>query len=191
MLKINLLPIRQLKKRKKAINQIAGFICVFLTVLAILAVGGVIQSKEISTLGKNISALENEKKKYEPILAKIKKLQSDKALLEKKIQTIKKLKQDSSLTVHVLDEVANIIDNERMWLLSLNQQGGTLSLTGIALDNQTIAQFMNNLKTSSYVKSVSLADSSLRSLSGKNFKSFSLSCGVGFPAPEQGKTAAK
>lgn len=191
MLKINLLPIRQLKKRKKAINQIVGCLCILLTLVVILALVGVYQSHDKATLNKDITALKKEKKKYDPILAQIKKLQNDKSILENRIKTIKKLKKDSSLTVHVLDEVANIIDNERMWLLSLNQQGGTLTLTGIALDNQTIAQFMNNLKTSSYVTSVTLANSSLRSLGGKNFKSFSLSCGVGFPSQDQDTTAAK
>ncbi len=189
MLKINLLPIRQLKKRAKARNQIVGFLVIFLAVIAVLAFVGVFQANSISSSKSNISDLEKEKAKYTPILAKIDKLKKDKAILENRIRIIKKLEKDSSLTVHILDEVANIIDNERMWLQSLNQQGGSLGMKGVALDNQTVAQFMNNLKASAFVRSVNLSSSSLKKISGKNFKSFSISCAVGFPQPKQKKVA--
>ncbi len=185
MLKINLLPIRQLKKRAKARNQIAGFFVIFLLVLALLGFVGLLQANSISGLNSNIAELEKEKKKYTPILAKIEKLKKEKAILEKRIKIIRKLKKDSSLTVRSLDEVAKIIDNERMWLQSLDQQGGALKMTGVALDNQTVAQFMNNLKASPYIKTVNLSNSSLKKMSNKNFKSFSLNCAVGFPESEE------
>ncbi len=190
MLKINLLPIRQLKKRAKARNQIVGFLVILLSVIAVLALVGVFQANSISSLKSNITNLENEKRKYTPIIAKMNKLKADKTLLENRIKVIEKLKKDSSLTVRILDEVANTIDNQRMWLVSLNQQGGSLGLKGTALDNQTIAQFMNNLKASPFIQSVSLSNSSLKKEDGKDFKSFSLSCAVGFPQPEQKKVAA-
>ncbi|MCP3930505.1 MAG: pilus assembly protein PilN [Bacteroidetes bacterium] len=184
MLKINLLPIRQLKKRAKARNQLVGFFVVFLAILSILAFTGVVQTNNITSLNKQIKKLEKEKKSYKPTLVKIEKLKKDKAILETRIKVINKLKKDSSLTVRVLDEVANVIDNERMWLQSLAQQGGSLSLKGIALDNQTIAQFMNSLKASPFIKGVNLTNSSLKQVSNKNFKSFSLQCTVGFPTNE-------
>ncbi len=181
MLKINLLPIRQLKKRAKARNQIAGFLVVFLCIITLLGFVGLIQANSISSLNSKISNLESEMKKFTPILARIEQLKKEKAILERKIKVIKKLKKDSSLTVRTMDEVANIVDHERMWLQSLSQQGGSLSLKGVALDNQTIAKFMNNLKASPFVKSVNLSNSSLKKIGGKNFKSFSLNCAVAFP----------
>lgn len=133
----------------------------------------------------NIADLEKKKREYAPILAEIKKMEQQKKELERKTAVIDKLKQDSSLTVRVLDEVANIIDNDRIWLLSLNQQGGSLQLTGIALDNQTVAQFMENLKLSPFVRSVDLTDSSLKKIAGRDLKSFSLNCAVSQPVQPQ------
>jgi len=138
---------------------------------------------KVSTLKTSIADTNREIEKFKPILAQIKEIEATQKELERKSAVIDKLKSDSSLTVRVLDEVANIIDNERMWLLDLNQQGGSLSLNGVALDNQTVAEFMDDLKLSPYVSNVELTDSSLRKIAGRDLKSFSLSCSVSQPAP--------
>ena len=181
MLKINLLPVRQLKKQAQARKQLLGILLLFILVLAVLGVTGALQAQKISNLETNIAALQKEKDSYTPTLQKIAKLKKDKEELVRKTEIIKKLKMDSSLTVRTLDEVANRIDNQRMWLESLQQQDAALRLSGVALDNQTIAQFMDNLKESPFVQDVSLAGSSLKVVSGRNLKSFDLNCTVAQP----------
>jgi type IV pilus assembly protein PilN len=184
MLKINLLPIRQLKKRAKARNQLIATFMVFLSVLAILALVGVMQTSRISGLKDDIADKTREKKSFDKVVKELAALEQKRLDLNTKIDIINKLKTDSSLTVRVLDEVANLIDNNRMWLTSLNQQGGKLILSGYALDNQTIAQFMDELKFKSpYISGVSLTNSSLSQVYGKDLKQFSLTCSVSSPAP--------
>jgi len=183
MIRINLLPVRQLKKRAKARNQIVAVTIGFLFFLAALGGFTYLQMMKVSTLKTSIADTNREIEKFKPILAQIKEIEATQKELERKSAVIDKLKSDSSLTVRVLDEVANIIDNERMWLLDLNQQGGSLSLNGVALDNQTVAEFMDDLKLSPYVSNVELTDSSLRKIAGRDLKSFSLSCSVSQPAP--------
>jgi type IV pilus assembly protein PilN len=192
MLKINLLPIRQLKKRAKAKKQLFGMLLAFLLTLAAVALVGVLQLKNISMLETSIANLKKETDAYTPVLNKIAKLKKERIELDRKTGIINKLKSDSSLTVRVLDEVANRVDKNRIWLQSLSQQRGSLRLTGIALDNQTVAQFMDNLKASPFVKSVTLTNSSLKVVSGKNLKAFSLTCAVSQPvSPKPGEMAVK
>lgn len=187
MLKINLLPVRQLKKRAKAKKQLLGMFLLFILVLALSVITGVLQAQKISGLGSDIAVLQKEKDSYTPTLQKIAKLKKDREELVRKTEIIKKLKMDSSLTVRALDEVAIRIDNKRMWLDSLQQQDSSLRLSGVALDNETIAQFMDKLKESPFVKDVTLAGSSLKVVSGRNLKSFEMNCIVAQPekpAPE-------
>ena len=181
MLKINLLPVRQLKKRAKAKKQLFGMFFLFFLILALLAIAGVLQAKRISGLQGELTTLQQQISSYTPILQRITKLKKDRDELDRKTELIKKLKTDSSLTVRTLDEVANRIDNQRMWLDSLQQQDSSLRLSGVALDNQTIAQFMDNLKESPFVQDVTLANSSLKVVSGRNLKSFELNCVVAQP----------
>lgn len=186
MLKINLLPIRQLKKRAAAVNQliIAG-IAVFGLIL-FLIVAGTIQAFVADGIRDDITELNQIKKKHAPILAEITKFEKKKKELERRIDVITELKKNSTLAIRVMDEVANRIDNDRLWLLSFQNRGGLLSLTGVALDNRSIADFMKALEDSPYInkESVNLDNSTLKRIAGKNLKSFALSCNVSPPATE-------
>ena len=184
MLKINLLPIRQLKKRTKARNQLFVFFLIFCVVLALLGATGVLLAAKITELNEDIVAKTNEKKSFDKVVQEIADLEKRRLDLNNKIKIINQLKTDSSLTVHVLDEVANIIDNKRMWITSIKQSGGSLALSGYALDNKTIAEFMENLRLDSdYVNSVNLSNTSLKNVSGNSLKSFSISASVSSPTP--------
>lgn len=184
MLRINLLPIRQLKKRAKARNQLVVFFLIFLVVLALLGVTGVLVSAKITELNEDIVAKTKEKQSFEAVVKEMAELEKRRLDLNNKIKIINQLKADSSLTVHVMDEVASIIDNKRMWITSFKQSGGNLALSGYALDNKTIAEFMDNLKfDSDYVKGVRLSNTSLKNVSGNSLKSFSISASVSTPAP--------
>jgi type IV pilus assembly protein PilN len=192
MLKINLLPVRQLKKRAKAKKQLFGMAFLFLFVLALLATTGVLQAQKVTSLQNEISALNQKKDSHTPTLNKIAQLKKDREELTRKTEIINKLKTDSSLTVRVLDEVAARIDNQRMWLEALQQQNATLTVSGVALDNQTIAQFMDKLKASPFVQDVTLTNSLQKVVSGRNLKSFELNCTVSSPdAKKSESTVAK
>lgn len=184
MLKINLLPVRQLKKRAKAKKQLFGMLFLFLIVLVLVAAAGFLQSQNIKSLNNTITALQKEKESYTPTLKQIAKLKKDREEFTRRSEIIDKLKTDSSLTVRIVDEVATRIDNQRMWLDSLHQQNATLRLSGVALDNRTIAQFMDQLKASPFVTEVSLTNSSLKIVSGKNLKHFELNCNVAQPTSD-------
>jgi type IV pilus assembly protein PilN len=142
---------------------------------------GMLQADKATAIQAETTRLNQEKQTYDKILTEIKKLEADKKELENKIGIIKKLKQDSSLTVHVLDEVARKLDNNRMWLTTLDQQGSSLSLTGTALDNKTIAEFMDALDASPFISNINLSDSSLTKVAGQDLKAFSIQCTVDSP----------
>ncbi|MEJ2057806.1 MAG: PilN domain-containing protein [Desulfofustis sp.] len=186
MLRINLLPVRQLKKRAKARNQLLLFLLVFLVVLALLGVTGGLLAAKITDLNEDIVAKTIEKKSFDKVVQEIAELEKKRLDLNNKIKIINQLKTDSSLTVHTLDDVARIIDNKRMWITSFKQNGGSLALSGYALDNKTIAEFMDNLQLdSAYVNNVNLSNTSLKNVSGNSLKSFSISASVSSPAPPQ------
>ncbi len=193
MLRINLLPIRQLKKRTKARNQLLVFLLIFLVVLALLGVTGGLLAAKITNLNEDIVAKTNEKKSFDKVVQEIAELEKKRLDLNNKIKIINQLKTDSSLTVHILDDVAKILDNKRMWITSFKQSGGSLALSGYALDNKTIAEFMDNLKLDSrYVNDVNLSNTSLKNVSGNSLKSFSISASVSSPAPPaEGQAEAK
>ena len=102
-----------------------------------------------------------------------------------RIEVINKLKESSSLTVRVLDEVARFTPSDRMWLKTLSQSANTLSLTGMAMDDQTIARYMEDLEKSPFVNNVVLVSSAMENFAERQLKTFSISCTVGFEKLEK------
>lgn len=181
MVRINLLPVREIRRRVKARGEVIFFAVCFACLLGLLALVSVQQAGKTDGLQEELIVIQQKITLHQETLARMKKLGKDKELLETQIGVIDKLKAEASLTVRVLDEVARIIPSQRMWLSSLAQQGGSLKLSGVALDNRTIAGFMEDLKSSPFIKSVTLDNASLKAYAGRDLKSFSLSCAVGMP----------
>jgi type IV pilus assembly protein PilN len=122
---------------------------------------------------KNL-VLSKKKDSYQPILNEIEKLKKDKKTQEIKLNVIKQLKTGSQVTVHVMDEISKITPSNRLWLTKLNQSEKKLDIAGVALDNATIAQFMNSIMSSDYFSTAELTSSSQTVVAGAKLKSFSL-----------------
>ena len=139
MIHINLLPVREITQRLKLKRQILLSALVFLCFLGCLGLVAFYQIGERKGLEQAHQKLQQEKQQYTKILNEIKKLEEDKKVLETRIAVIRQLKNSASLTVHLLDEVATLTPPKRMWLTGLTQSGSSLKVSGMALDNQTVA----------------------------------------------------
>ena len=181
MIKINLLPVRDIVRRKKYLNEIFAALVLIGLVSFVLVVVELDQLDSISKMNKEVANLDAEKNKYSKILAEIKKIEEEKKILMTRTEVINRLKQSSSLTVHALDEIANLTPPSRMWLKSLSQNGNQISLTGMALDDQTIAKYMDDLEASNYIQNVRLASSSLEIFAERSLKNFSITANVDMP----------
>ncbi|HHK60726.1 MAG TPA: pilus assembly protein PilN [Desulfobacterales bacterium] len=185
MIRINLLPIRELKRRaairRNFLAVVGGFLCV------LLALGGVAwwQTSRIEAATKEIGRLQREKQRYARVNNRIRRLKQTRELLEKKTAVIRELKRRTSLPVHMLDQIAELIPADRMWLNRLGQNGGTLALQGVALDNATIAQFMEALAASPYFQAPELINASQQAIAGQNLKAFNMTVRFSLPKKEQ------
>lgn len=189
MVYINLLPIRQIKARVKAYRQMALFALCFAGVLAAIGSFWFYQLTIEKNLNSEIASLKDETQRYAKILEQIAQLEKDKQLIESKIAVINELQKTKALTVRVLDEIAKLTPSQRMWITSLKQDGMKVNLSGTALDNQTIANYMEALKTSPYISDVSLGNTSLTTYAGLKLKAFTLSCDLVIPENNQEETA--
>ena len=170
-----------MKQKAQAIRQlVVGGVVLAVTLLILLAGTGFLFS-EVSRLEKRIVKLTADKKEMQKTLDLIDKYERDKKLVEQQIGIVRKLQKKSQLTVRILDEIARVTPPDRMWLTSLDQNASKLRLSGMALDNRTIANYLDELKKSPYLSNVSLGSSALSKYGGRNLKRFTLSCSVALP----------
>jgi len=177
-----------MKKRLRTRNEVIALIASLVVLLALLVMASLSMNQRVTSLQTSIMNLNEKKSKYDVILKEIKQLEQDKQKLTAKIDVIKQLKATSQITVHLLDEIANVTPQGSIWLQSLKQSGNTVALTGIALDNTRLADYMDRLTASPYFSSVTLGKSSLTTIAGQDLKSFTLSLGI--KKPESDKAQA-
>lgn len=182
MIRINLLPVRQIKKRIKSRNEVIGLLVGFFLILLLLVAVSYNQSQNIAAVKGNIIRLQQEKDKYTSILKQIKDVERTKKILEQKQNVIKELQVNSQIPVRILDEVTRLTPSSRIWLNSLALKAGTLVISGIALDNETIAQYMLGYMQSTFFTKAELANSSMTDVGGQKLKSFGLTVSLESPA---------
>jgi type IV pilus assembly protein PilN len=188
MIRINLLPVRQLRKKKRLQLEVFGF-CLLLALLGVsLGAYGLQLGMMVEGLKQEISQLNQQKALYSKIIAEIKQLDSKKNMLEKKIDVIRELKLSSQVSVRVLDELAAVTPSERLWLNNLQHSAGRLVISGVALDNATIAQYMTKLTSSPYFADADLANSTSTVVAGNRLQSFSLTIQIVNPEPAEQPT---
>ena len=106
-----------------------------------------------------------------------------------KLKVIENLRRNRDLSVRILDELAVRIPSDKLWIKSLSQRGGLLTLSGVARGNETVAQFMEILAKSPYIdpNGVVLRQSRQVAVEGYKLKAFNLECKIVVPDLEEEK----
>lgn len=173
-MRINLLPREKVKKKSPYLDQ--GVFAVLSVSLAILIVIGiwVYLQRSADALDKKILDTKNELQKLKKDEEKIAEHKKNTAILEQKVKVIEQLEENKSGPAKNLASLATGIVPGRMWLNTLKCQGAKLALEGVAVDNETIAQFMTNLEDSPEFENVELQFAEETKVEDYLFKKFSL-----------------
>jgi type IV pilus assembly protein PilN len=177
MIKINLLLAR---KEKKKIGLKKEYIVLILSVVLLLIVLVLVQwrlDKEKEDTLTQISNTKNEIARYKSLTTEVNKAKEAQKTLQDKLNIINSLRKEKASAAKVLDELS-IDKPEKMHLESLRKDGSKLGIEGIALDDETIANFMTNLRKSNLFKNVDLIVSEQVEQSKIKLKKFILSCDI-------------
>ena len=176
MIKINLLEKRRSGKagvKKEYVIAIAAFV-----VLGVLL--GLVQwkmTRDIEATRQEVAKTKDQIRVYEAQIAEASKAQKEKELLEEYLRVINDLRKQKSSSARVLDEVS-MQKPEKLQLESMKKEGTKLGIEGIALDDETVANFMTSLRKSKLFKNVDLVVSEQIEQSKIKLKKFTLSCEI-------------
>ncbi len=178
MIKINLFPFRAARKRENIRRQIGYYIASVLILLAVMVIYFQKVNGDLKALQGEQKNLQTELATYQETIKRINELDKKTQEIRAKLAVIKDLEMKKTGPVHLIDEIAMAVPKDKLWLNSLNESQGSLTLTGTAMDNETVALFMTNLEKSEYVSSVDLQSAKLRNLAqyNLNVSDFVLNC---------------
>ncbi len=162
MININLLAFRAARKRESVRKQFSIY---FLTVILLLVLMPLIYlflNNRLSGLKAEEKQLGTELASYAKVTREIARIKRRTEQIKTRLGVIRELEEQRSGPVQLLKEVAMSVPTDRLWLRSIVEEGGLLSLAGSAMDNDTVAIFMTNLENTKLIQSVDLKSTKLQ-----------------------------
>ena len=147
MIRINLLPFRAARKKENIRKQVSVFFLCLLFVIIVLGWVHFYLGSKQTRLTTNVTDTKKELALYKKKNEEIKEIRQKLQDLEMRQQVIQDLEKQRFEPVHILDELTGKIVAERMWLTRLDIDSNQMDVDGIALDNNTVANFIDNLET--------------------------------------------
>ncbi len=183
MVRINLIPVRQVKKRELGRQQLYLF--------ALLLLGGVLANyfwlKDAQSVveGKagQIAKLNRDLQGLDRAIGEVKSITDEKKALEDKLKVLDTLKRKRVGPVKVMDALAQVLP-AHVWLTSLIEKGGNVELQGLGMTNDDVADFMRELKRSQYFSDIVLKRVTMQEASGPvtQVVRFEITCTVSYSA---------
>ena len=180
MIRINLLPVRH-SRRQEAVK---GEIVVALIGLALICVAMsgmyLVVHGELSEARAQNRVLQQGIDKTRQIVAEVEEQERISQDLNTKLRVIKRLKAIRFGPVHMLDELSQATP-EKLQLVSVEENQKKVSITGVAVTNEVISDFLGNLEKSDYFSEVYLNAIDQTESGGVKLKEFSISAKLVVP----------
>jgi type IV pilus assembly protein PilN len=182
MIRVNLLPVKQIKAEvSRRRDLIIGGTGLGLAALIILG-AYIYQSYRISKLQNEIATARGEIKALDVRVKEFGELQKKIKDFESKHKIIEDLNQRKAGPVRVMESLSAATP-PTLWLTEFKETGGKLVITGLALDNQTVADFLKALATFHYFRDVELVETTEGGPGSGPLKKFSLKSLISYQPP--------
>jgi type IV pilus assembly protein PilN len=177
MIRINLLPVKASRRQEAVRAELVLAGLVFLGLAGSLAALTARVHVEVGNMTEENDRLTKEIERLKVIVGEVDKAEKLKGDLETKLKAIQDKKKTKTGPVHMLSEIADATP-DRLRLTQLTETDGVLELTGTALSNDVISQFLQNLEQSQYFENVYLKQITQVDAEDIKLKDFSLTAKV-------------
>ena len=165
MIRINLLPYRQYQSRR-GFKRVLTVAVATISLLLMALVGYHFHlTGRIKQLATENDQVRQQVTAYHQMNRQVTANEEKARLLKQKMAIIVGLEQGRFRPVELLNEVSAHLISERMWLTSLASSATAVEISGVAMDEKTVADFLSRLE-----KSPLFATVDLKSLRRKTFK---------------------
>lgn len=191
MITINLLPVRE-ERRKAGAQKLAVGLAA--TLIGALAIAGFFHWSLLNELAEVKTAAANTQRqidKFGPQLAQVEEYRRTKAEIEQKLEVIERLFASRAGPVHMLDELATHAP-DRLWITHVETSREQISIKGMSLDNELVAVFLTALNQSPFFSNVELLSTEAKEKEGLKLNAFEISARAAAPKARKAvlKTAA-
>ncbi len=162
------------EERENKLN-IPAIVTALVLSVAVIGLLYFIQSNKLDTVRKTLEEKKATLAEKATILKTLDQLEKTRKMLDRKVKIIQNLNARKQITVKMMDQLSKALP-EMVWLTNMKFTNGFLSLSGSALSNNMIADFINNLKSTNYFYNIQFRDSVRKKVTGVDIFNFRLQC---------------
>jgi type IV pilus assembly protein PilN len=188
MIRINLLPAREAKRRIVLRNQLQ--LTVFLLLLLGVGLGAMTlsQRQKRAALEQELARVETEIASLENIVKEVEVFQTRKDQLQRQIEVVTNLKKNQRRPALLMDALSRSLP-EQVWLMQVQERDTGLQITGKSLNgNIGIAAFMENMGRSPWFGTAELVESKSEVFLNRPVVSFTVTVPLTMLKTEQATT---
>lgn len=180
MIKINLLPVRE-ERRKAGARQLA--VSLVAALIGSMAIAGFFHwslKAEVAEVTASVADTQRQIDQFGPQLRQVEEYRKTKAEIEQKLEVIERLFASRAGPVHMLDELATHAP-DRLWVTDVETNLDMLTIKGMSLDNELVAVFLTALNQSPYFTDVELLSTEAKEKEGLKLNAFEVSAKAAAP----------
>lgn len=175
MIKINLLPVRAAKKKETAVQQLTIFGFGIFVVLAVTLSMYFVKRMQVENTKEDITTANTKINELKKKIGKLEELKTLKDQVKKKLDVLSLLRANKAGPAQRLATLSAITPDQ-LWLTAYTESASEVKISGLAVNEDLIANFMRNLESSADYMSVELVVSEQNVTAGAKLKKFDLTC---------------
>lgn len=186
MIRINLLPHRELRRKRQQqhffimLGAVAAFGIAIWFVVSYVYLAG-----ELSNQQARNKYLQDEIVKLDKQIAEINKLKEQTAALLERKRVVEELQVNRSEVVHLLDQLVRQLP-DGLYLRSVKQTGTRVTINGFTQSQARVSTLMRNLESSPFLEGPGLVEVKAAQVGGTRSNEFTLIINISRPKPEAG-----
>ena len=157
MIRINLLPVKQAAQAERQRQELTRAGLAFALLVLLGAAIRVQQGRELAATDTRIAQTEEALRALDSQVRDVNDLDAKRKALDSKLKVISDLGRKRVGPVGVMTDLAKATP-DRVWLTDFTEAGGGATITGQAVDNQIVAEFLRNLTGSPFFTNVDLVE---------------------------------
>jgi type IV pilus assembly protein PilN len=182
MIRINLIPVEEAERAAGRRQELAIGSLVVGAAAVLLVVAHGWQSLRSTAAHHQLARLTEQIKAIEGPYADSLKLEQQKQELREKLRVIAQLEARKVGPVRILADLSSATP-DKLWLTDYSDSNGTLRLTGLGADEQTVADFLRRLAALPFFKNVDLDETSQVDQDGVKLKKFVIRSQIDYGTP--------
>jgi type IV pilus assembly protein PilN len=189
MIRINLLPAQEAARAAGRRQELAVGVLVVGVAVFGLVMAHTWQKARMISANRQLRRVEADIAALAGPFADVTRMEQQKQELREKLRVIALLEAKKLGPVRILADLSSATP-DKLWLTEYADQNGTLKLTGLGVDEQTVADFLRRLSALSFLRSVDLDETSQVNQDGAKLKKFVIRGQIDYGGPQPAPVAA-